>query len=258
MNDQVRVALEVTRKEHPGRDISFIEGSQARRGMSPGVPPLRSRQFDMAMALQQAALSVVTRLDADLGQAMMRANALPDFSVSPSRVFAGTPDQIRAVRDYVRIGFAGHPAAEDAVLAASELATNSVEHSASGLPGGIFLLHLARLSPCDVGIIVTDQGGTDHPRQPNADVDSESGRGLAVVHSLSSLLAFSREKEFHSVLAVISSIQRRAIEQENQPCDFLTRLPAPASPRPVTNPLKSPRSRAGPQPPSGRQRHPEL
>jgi anti-sigma regulatory factor (Ser/Thr protein kinase) len=174
------------------------------------VVPVRYRRFDLAMALQQAALSAVTRLDSDLGQAMTRPGALPEFPASPSRVFLGTPDQIRAVRGYVRTGFAGHAAAQDAELVASELATNAVSHSASGLPGGIFLVHLARLSPGDVAIIVTDQGGTDHPRLPDAGLDSESGRGLAVVHALSSLLASSRDDRYHSVLAVISSPQGRA------------------------------------------------
>ncbi len=174
------------------------------------VAPVRYRRFDLAMALQQAALAAVTRLDADLSQAMTRPCVLPDFPASPSRVFLGTPDQVRAVRGYVRTGFAGHAAADDAELVASELATNAVCHSASGLPGGIFLVHLARLTPDDVAIIVTDQGGTDQPRQPDTDLDSESGRGLAVVHALSSLLASSRDDRHHSVLAVISSPQERA------------------------------------------------
>ena len=171
------------------------------------MAPVRYRRLDLAMALQQAALAAVTRLDADLSQAMNHPGTLPDFPASPSRVFLGTPDQIRAVRGYVRTGFAGHAAAQDAELVASELATNAVSHSASGLPGGIFLVHLARLTPADVAIIVTDQGGTGHPRQPDTDLDSESGRGLAVVHALSSLLASSRDDHYHSVLAVISSPQ---------------------------------------------------
>jgi serine/threonine-protein kinase RsbW len=119
------------------------------------------------MALQQAALSAITRLDGDLGQAMTRPGALPGFPASPSRVFLGAPDQIRAVRSYVRTGFAGHAAAHDAVLVVSELAAKAVRHSASGLPGGIFLVHLARLGPADVAIIVTDQGGTDHAPVPH-------------------------------------------------------------------------------------------
>ena len=89
------------------------------------VVPARYRRFDLAMALQQAALSAVTRLDSDLGQAMTQPGTLPEFPASPSRVFLGTPDQIRAVRRYVRTGFAGHAAAPDAELVASELATNA-------------------------------------------------------------------------------------------------------------------------------------
>jgi len=42
------------------------------------------------------------------------------------RVLDGRPDQVRAARQFVRQHLAGHPAAGDAVLVASELAANSV------------------------------------------------------------------------------------------------------------------------------------
>ena len=138
----------------------------------------------MALALQQAALSAVSQCDAGLLKAVMSAEGMPRFPASPSRVFPGSPDQVREVRDYVRAGFAAHPAAGDAVQVASELAANSVVHSASGSAGGIFLVHLVRLSGQDVAVIVTDLGGPDEPRGRQAGPDCETGRGLAVAHSL--------------------------------------------------------------------------
>jgi anti-sigma regulatory factor (Ser/Thr protein kinase) len=121
------------------------------------------------------------------------------------RIFPGTGLQVRAVRDYVRAGLAGHAALDDAVLVASELTTNSIEHSASGEPGGTFCVQLAVLSTRDVAIVVTDQGGPATPHEKTAGADAESGRGLAVVRSLTSLLQFSESGESRSALAVVSS-----------------------------------------------------
>ena len=157
----------------------------------------------MALALQQAALSAASQCDAGLLKAVMSADAVPRFPASPSRVFAGSPDQVRQVRDYVRAGFAGHRAADDAVQVASELAANSVEHSASGFPGGIFMVHLVRLGAQDVAVIVTDQGGPDEPCSREVGPDCETGRGLAVAHSLSSRLDFLGTGGIRSAVAVI-------------------------------------------------------
>jgi len=53
---------------------------------------------------------------------------------------------------------AGCPAADDVILCASELATNSVLHSCSGLPGGTFTLRVT-ISQGFVRINVEDDGG---------------------------------------------------------------------------------------------------
>ena len=51
-----------------------------------------------------------------------------------ARTYPGTPDQIRVVRVDIRALADGCPLAEDIVLCASELATNAVMHSDSGMP----------------------------------------------------------------------------------------------------------------------------
>ena len=61
---------------------------------------------------------------------------------SYEQVFPGRPDQIRQARVFVTGTLHSHPVTESAVLAVSELASNSVAHSASGRSGGQFTVHL--------------------------------------------------------------------------------------------------------------------
>ena len=167
------------------------------------LPVSGSRHFELALALQQAALAAAVRAGGRVGEAVTGLGSLPGWPVSPSRVFRGTAREVAGVRAYARAGFAGHDAAADAVLVVSELAANSVEHSASGKPGGIFMVHLAVISPHAVAVIVTDQGGPGQPARRDAGPDGEAGRGLAVVHALSSLVQYTADAGLRSVLAVI-------------------------------------------------------
>jgi anti-sigma regulatory factor (Ser/Thr protein kinase) len=59
-----------------------------------------------------------------------------------TRFFPGRNDQIRRARALTERFLDGCPAADDAVLLVSELATNAVTHSASGRPGGTFILRV--------------------------------------------------------------------------------------------------------------------
>lgn len=61
-----------------------------------------------------------------------------------------------------------HPALNEAVLVASELATNAITHSASGHDGGMFMIHLTAISSDHVAILVTDQGGHGEPAAQHA------------------------------------------------------------------------------------------
>jgi|HubBroStandDraft_1064217.scaffolds.fasta_scaffold160217_2 serine/threonine-protein kinase RsbW len=133
--------------------------------------------------------------------------------VHEARVFVGTADQVAAVRGFVRALLGGHPALDDAVLVASELAANAIAHTASGHAGGAFGVHLARLSAEHVAVLVTDQGGPTEPSVRAADLGSESGRGLDVVTALSSTFSVPGEGEQRSVLAVIPPIDSIAAEE---------------------------------------------
>ncbi|MBG0818583.1 ATP-binding protein [Planomonospora sp. ID82291] len=99
------------------------------------------------------------------------------------RRFAGLPDQIRQARRFVALAAAGRAAAEQAVLMTSELATNAVQHTCSGL-GGFFEVSVYLRGPF-LRVEVADGGSTlKTPQVRPLDLEAEQlpgGRGLAIV-----------------------------------------------------------------------------
>jgi hypothetical protein len=73
--------------------------------------------------------------------------------------YPGVPEAVRAARHHVAGALAGVPAAEDAVYALSEVASNAVLHSRSGHPGGWFTVAADIVPGALVAVVVTDQGG---------------------------------------------------------------------------------------------------
>lgn len=109
-------------------------------------------------------------------------------------VLPGQPSEVTKARRWLAGLLGDHPAADEALLALSELATNAVLHSGSGLPGGTFKVR-AGIDPERVLIEVTDLGGpwsADAPETPpgpdasNSPPESDRlrGRGLAIVAKL--------------------------------------------------------------------------
>jgi len=154
---------------------------------------------EMAAQLQRGALAAATT---PIIRAMLRADGCY-WHAGTWRIFPGTPDQVPKVRRYVRSEFAGDPALDNAMLAASELASNAIAHTASGHPGGMFAVHLTQASPHHIAVMVTDQGAPYQPQIRHPDADQDSGRGLEVVAALASLLITTGDATGHSVLAVI-------------------------------------------------------
>ena len=85
------------------------------------------------------------------------------------RVFAGSRDQVRQARDFVARVLGGCPAKDDAVLLASELATNAITHTASG-DGGRFTVTVyqagtwVRVEVHDAGSATTPAARSRAPR----------------------------------------------------------------------------------------------
>lgn len=100
----------------------------------------------------------------------------------------GDPAQSAGARLWLRTFLQNHdaarPAADDAVLVVSELVSNALLHSRSGLPGGEITV-IAAVRPGRLRLEVTDQGDP-RPAGPGAvalDPD-ERGRGLEIVAAL--------------------------------------------------------------------------
>jgi serine/threonine-protein kinase RsbW len=100
------------------------------------------------------------------------------------QVFRAEAGQVGAARAFLSAILAGCPAAEEAVLCLSELATNAVVHSRSREPGGSFTVRV-HLGAQRLRVEVGDQGG---PWQSagRASTDEQAGRGLLIVGHLAS------------------------------------------------------------------------
>lgn len=110
-----------------------------------------------------------------------------------------------AVRRFVRSQFADHPALDDAVLAASELAANAIAHTRSGRAGGTFTVHLGVMSSKSVCLLVADEGGPTTPDPQRAGVDADSGRGLDLVAAVSAIFVPAGDENMRNVLVVITA-----------------------------------------------------
>jgi anti-sigma regulatory factor (Ser/Thr protein kinase) len=102
--------------------------------------------------------------------------AEPAAATRHTCTYPGRADQVRHVRRAVTAHLTGCPAANDAVLIASELASNAILHSRSR--GGQFTIR-AELHPDHVLIEAQDLGGPWRPR-PSGD----RPHGLTVVEAL--------------------------------------------------------------------------
>ncbi|MFC3994824.1 ATP-binding protein [Nocardiopsis sediminis] len=97
----------------------------------------------------------------------------------------GVPEAASVARDIVTLDLGRrHPYLYNARLVASELVTNAVTHTSSGLPGGFLTLYIeataqtARIEVADAGPL---PGARTRPRLTRPGADSEHGRGLALV-----------------------------------------------------------------------------
>lgn len=104
----------------------------------------------------------------------------PPWHVTTTRTFPATPDQVSAARRFLARFAEGFPAAGDALLCLSEVATNAIQHSRSARPGGQFIVHVT-LAPGRLRVEVEDEGG---PWQPPARHHDHGGRGLAILTGL--------------------------------------------------------------------------
>ncbi|WP_131102136.1 ATP-binding protein [Streptomonospora litoralis] len=101
------------------------------------------------------------------------------------RRFPGLASQIQYARRFVERMLAPSPETTTATLLTSEVATNAVRHSSSGMPGGKFEVTVD-LAPGWARVEVRDLGSPEQPRAQHRDPydTSEHGRGLDLVEAL--------------------------------------------------------------------------
>lgn len=97
----------------------------------------------------------------------------------------GRPERVREARQFVaRLLGDAHPRTDTAVLLTSELMTNAVRHTRSGLPGGTVEIVMAAKA-ADFMVSVIDSGSEATMPEPGKSPGGESGHGLLLVESLS-------------------------------------------------------------------------
>jgi serine/threonine-protein kinase RsbW len=152
--------------------------------MNPGTRPARSSRFGRSPDNAQSDGSAQPDRD--------RETDHPDIAPRFRRAFAGQPDQVAQARRFVEGALAGCPALPDVVLLTSELATNAVQHSASGR-GGAFIVAISH-APGRVRVTVTDGGSATRPAvAPEAAELAVSGRGLLLVDVLADRWGYASE-----------------------------------------------------------------
>ncbi|MBO2455030.1 ATP-binding protein [Actinomadura barringtoniae] len=101
------------------------------------------------------------------------------------RSFAGVPEEVGEARAFVGTLFSREAACDDAVWIAGELATNAIQHTRSGRPGGKFTVQAAQ-GDAALFVAVYDEGGDGEPLFGTAEPDewSVDGRGLFGVEAI--------------------------------------------------------------------------
>ncbi len=131
------------------------------------------------------------------------APSLPSsYAVTVKRTFPGSPDQVARVREFVRLVLGPVPVVDEAVLLASELATNAVIHTASG-QGGSFDVAASRY-PSAVRVEVHDAGSHQVPMPRPQDQLTEEGRGLGLVSLMADRWGHREDMDGRSVFIELS------------------------------------------------------
>jgi anti-sigma regulatory factor (Ser/Thr protein kinase) len=117
------------------------------------------------------------------GRSAAETGTSPSPELRWRQVYRGDESQMGELRRWLTGILPECEARDDVVTVAVELATNAVRHTASGR-GGSFALEITWY-PFAVRVAVADDGAEARPRLVD-DPMSECGRGLQVVHALSS------------------------------------------------------------------------
>ncbi len=168
--------------------------SRAAHVMSPDGNDSAVSLMPCAAARPQAP-AARARAAADEAAPGAAATALPFGKEGPDmqrqeRTFARDAGEVPWARRFVRQVLAGHPAAADAELLASEVVTNAVLHAGDGATVTVAV----SVSGAAVHIAVVDRGTASVPHWRDTGPDAEGGRGFRLVNEIASRWGFVREK----------------------------------------------------------------
>jgi len=114
-------------------------------------------------------------------------------AVRESLTVAGRAERARVARTFVGAVLGpGHPCEDVAALLASELFSNSVRHSRSGVPGETVTVTIAAGDGV-IRVEVADRSGPGVPTLSSVDRDAEGGRGLRLVADLAARWGWQRQ-----------------------------------------------------------------
>ena len=100
------------------------------------------------------------------------------------RVFPGRPDQVAHARRFVARVLDGCPVADDALLCASELASNAIRHTRTGRSGKFQVLVWRGQAAACVAVLDDGSDSTPAPAAGPPGRLAESGHGLLAVQAL--------------------------------------------------------------------------
>src|SRR5579859_173747 len=132
----------------PASPACDASGVRRRERFGPAAaPPLSANQSDRVGPAAAPPFSVnrSERFGPAAALPAARPPLTPAWLVIASLIMEGRPDQVRTARQFIAQAVGDdHPRSADALLLGSELVTNAVVHSRSGMPGGAVRVVIAR------------------------------------------------------------------------------------------------------------------
>jgi anti-sigma regulatory factor (Ser/Thr protein kinase) len=140
-------------------------------------------------------------------------------AVRESVTVAGRAERARVAREFVDgVLGPGHPSGDVAALMVSELFSNSVRHSGSGVPGETVTVTVTARDGV-VRVEVTDRSGPGVPTLNPVDADAEGGRGLQLVAHIAARWGWrrggGRTMTWFEIEALLQPMQHSAVSGES-------------------------------------------
>lgn len=164
-----------------------------------GAQPFRGTPAGSRPALAPSGAGSIVRKEAGNGQPREEdsregADMSAGTALRASLTIPGQPAHVKDAREFVtRTMGAGHSCVDVAVLLSSELVTNSLLHSGSGMSEGTVTITVTGIAD-GVRVEVLDAGGASVPHVDDKPAAvAEGGRGLCLVRELSASWGYRHE-----------------------------------------------------------------